>query len=123
MHDDDAARAVAEQEHRQAGLARLGHLDDVGEVVDVVVDLLDEEALALRPAAAPMIQRVHGEPAATSCSATQRYCPLCELNPWEMTTTACGAVAGNHARVKILTPPIPSKLPSVMASNVVIRVD
>jgi len=33
-----------------------------------------------------------------------------------MTTTARGAPGGRHDRVKILSPPTPSKLPSIMTS-------
>src|SRR5689334_3724368 len=40
-----------------------------------------------------------------------------------MTTTPCGLPDGCHSRVKILSPPTPSKLPSVMRLNVAIQSD
>ena len=49
-----------------------------------------------------------------SCCAAHSYSPLCALNPWEMTTTPWALPAGCHSRVKILMPPTPSKLASVM---------
>src|SRR5215470_10903065 len=49
-----------------------------------------------------------------NCWATHSYWPLCALNPWEMTTTACGLPVGCHSRVKILRPSTPLKLPSVI---------
>src|SRR5262244_3043310 len=52
-----------------------------------------------------------------NCWATHSYWPLCALNPWEMTTTACGLPAGCHSRVKILIPSTPLKLPSVMVES------
>src|SRR5262245_47319835 len=60
---DHAARAVAEQEYRQASLASLHAVDERREIRGPVRELLDEEALALRATAAAMIQRVDGEPA------------------------------------------------------------
>src|SRR5215831_15961999 len=52
-----------------------------------------------------------------NCWAAHSYWPLCALNPWEMTTTACGLPAGCHSRVKILMPSTPLKLPSVMVES------
>src|SRR4051812_44792515 len=53
-------------------------------------------------------------PLDVSCWAAHSYRPLCAFNPWEITTTPWALPAGCHSRVKILTPPTPSKLPSVM---------
>ena len=60
---DDAAGAVAEQEHRQAGIARLRDLHGAGDVAHIVGDILDIEALAFRLAAAAQIERVNREAA------------------------------------------------------------
>ena len=58
----DAAGAVTEQEHRQAGLPRLRERHERRHVADVVGERLDVEALAVGLAAAAQVEGVDGEP-------------------------------------------------------------
>jgi len=57
-----------------------------------------------------------GEQFAANCSPTHRYCPLCELSPWTMTTTPRVFPSGCHERVKIFSPPTPSKVDFFISS-------
>ena len=109
-----AAGAVAEQEDRQAGLARLGDLDHAGEVGDIVVDVLDVEPLAFRLAAAAEIEGVDGEAA----------CDELLRRPEILAAMRIDAVADDDhrpgrrppaatTRKKILRPPVPSNVSSV----------
>ena len=59
----DAARAVAEQEDGQARLPRLRESHEGPDVAGVVVERLDEEALAFRSASAAQVHRVDRETA------------------------------------------------------------
>ena len=59
----DAAGAVTEQKHGQARVARLGELDEVRDVADVLRDGVDVEALAVRLAAPAQVEGVDGESA------------------------------------------------------------
>ena len=60
---DDAAGAVAEHEHRQAGLARARKLHEQVDVALVLGEFLDVVALAVGLAAAAQVERVHREAA------------------------------------------------------------
>jgi len=51
---------VAQQEDREAGMARDREIDQAGQVFDIVVDGFDKEALTVRPAATAKVERVDG---------------------------------------------------------------
>ena len=59
---DDAAGAVAEQENRQARLARFHERDECGHVRDVVGESLDVESLAVGVSPSSQIEGVGSKP-------------------------------------------------------------
>src|SRR5262249_57922536 len=58
---DHAAGTVAEEEDLEPRLSRLDHVDERREIGVVVLELLDEEALAPGAATAAVIQGIDGE--------------------------------------------------------------
>ena len=99
MHEMTPPALWPSRNSGRPGSRCLAMRDQALEVVDVVLDLLDVVALAVGLAAAAQVEGVDREAARlTSCSAAQKYWPLCELTPWQIATTARGVPSGRHER-------------------------
>ena len=72
MHEMTPPALWPSRKTGRPGLALLGERISAVEVVDVVLEPLDEEALAVGLAAAAQVERVDGEAARDSCSAAQK---------------------------------------------------
>ena len=77
------------------------------DVVHVVVELLDVEALAVGLAAAAQVERVDGEAAARRTVGGPEVVPAVGVEPGKIATTRA-APAGRHDRTKMFSPPFPS---------------
>ena len=93
-----APRAMPEQIERQPRIARLGQRDRLAKVGDIIVDAVDEEALALRPPAPAQVERGDREARLDEPPRRPIILPAMRIDP----------VAQHHRAARILArPPVP----------------